>query len=314
MTDERKILFMGSPDFAVESLKTLVENGYRVVGVFSQPDKPKGRGHETLPTPVKAYALSAGIPVYTPQTLRDGSAEPILKELDPDLIVVVAYGKILPAYVLEYPKYGCLNIHGSLLPMYRGASPINFALIRGEKETGVTSMLMDEGVDTGDMLLKRACPIEENDDFGTLHDKLAALGASLLLETVAGLFAGTLTPQKQEGETFYAPLIDNTVRKLDFSLTTEELLHKIRGLSPVPTAFTTLGGKMLKVYAAADGGNGDLASFPAGTLLSAKELRLRTADGSILLTDVAPEGKRRMEGKAFMAGLRLSDPTSLKAE
>ena len=303
------ILFMGSPDFAAESLKALVEGGYNVTGVVSQPDKPRGRGHAMSPTAVKAYALTQGLPVYTPDTLKNGELQPILDGHKPDIIIVVAYGKILPEYVLSYPQYGCVNIHASLLPMYRGASPINFVIVKGEKETGITSMLMDKGLDTGDMLIKRSVEITDTDNAGTLHDKLAALGAEVLKETVDGLFEGKIIPEKQSGDTCYAPLIDNAMRKLDLSASTEEIYNKIRGFSPFPTAYTTLDGKIIKVYdSVRTEMRPEWENAVSGTLLSAKTLTVRTGDGAITFTDIAPEGKKRMQGDAFMAGLRISDP------
>ncbi len=303
---------MGSPDFAAESLKALVEGGYNVTGVVSQPDKPRGRGHAMSPTAVKAYALTQGIPVYTPDTLKNGELQPILDEHKPDIIIVVAYGKILPEYVLNYPKYGCVNIHASLLPMYRGASPINYVIVRGEKETGITSMLMDKGLDTGDMLIKRSVEITDTDNAGTLHDKLAAVGAEVLKETVDGLFEGKIIPEKQVGETCYAPLIDNQMRKIEFSASTEEIYNKIRGFSPFPTAYTTLDGKIIKVYGSvrAEMSPQWEGALP-GTLLSVKTLTVKTGDGAITLTDIAPEGKKRMPGEAFMAGLRVSEPSEI---
>ena len=303
---------MGSPDFAAESLKALVEGGYNVTGVVSQPDKPRGRGHAMSPTAVKAYAITQDIPVYTPDTLKNGELQPILDEHKPDIIIVVAYGKILPEYVLNYPKYGCVNIHASLLPMYRGASPINYVIVRGEKETGITSMLMDKGLDTGDMLIKRSVEITDTDNAGTLHDKLAAVGAEVLKETVDGLFEGKIIPEKQVGETCYAPLIDNQMRKIEFSASTEEIYNKIRGFSPFPTAYTTLDGKIIKVYGSvrAEMSPQWEGALP-GTLLSVKTLTVKTGDGAITLTDIAPEGKKRMPGEAFMAGLRVSEPSEI---
>lgn len=309
------ILFMGSPDFAAESLKALVEGGYNVTGVVSQPDKPRGRGHSLSPTAVKAYALTQNIPVYTPPTLKNGELQEILDLHKPELIVVVAYGKILPEYVLNYPKYGCINIHASLLPMYRGASPINFVIVKGEKVTGITSMLMDKGLDTGDMLIKREVEIEDTDNVGILHDKLAVVGAEVLKETVDGLLAGTIVPEKQIGETCYAPLIDNDMRKLDMFDLTGNIYNKIRGFSPFPTAFTTYCGKIIKVYASVKAEvRPEWEGLKPGTLLSSKTFTVKTGDGAITFTDIAPEGKKRMTGDAFMAGLRLSDPYTEKLD
>lgn len=299
-----RVLFMGSPDFSVLALKKLVEDSQiDVVGVITQEDKPKGRGYEMTPTPVKAYAVSVNIPVFTPHSLRENAIADLLCEINPDVIAVVAYGKILPDYVLDYPRYGCVNIHASLLPKYRGASPINFAIINGEKETGVTSMLMDSGLDTGDMLLKAVVPIDDNDDVGLLHDKLSQTGADLLIKTLYGLVDGTVIPQKQEGETFYAPLIGNEIKHINFGYSSTAVRNLIRGLSPVPTAFTELNGKRIKVFSC-DIIDLKSSSLP-GTLLSKEELIVKTADGAVRLTQIAPEGKRRMSDREFMRGMRL---------
>lgn len=307
MSDKR-ILFFGSPDFAVAHLSVLMESGFNIVGVVSQQDKPKGRGYSLIPTAVKEFALSRGLPVYTPVTLRDGAFEAQLKEIDPDLIVVVAYGKILPQYILSYPEYGCVNVHASLLPKYRGAAPINYAIMDGEEKTGITTMLMDIGLDTGDILIQREIDIDKEDDAGALYDKLAVLGREVLVETVNGLFDGTVKPVKQEGETCYASLIDNRIKRIDFNDTSINVYNKIRGLSPNPTAFTSLNGKNIKVFKSEIADDFESDEIP-GTLISAKELVIKTADGAIKLTEIAPEGKRRMSGKDFMLGLRVGTET-----
>lgn len=296
-----KILFMGSPDFAVESLKMLVSSGHEIVGVVSQPDKPKGRGYTLVPTAVKDYALSAGLRVETPETLKNEALLPLLEEWKPDCIVVVAYGKILPEYILSYPKYGCVNVHASLLPLYRGAAPINFVLINGENETGVTTMKMDKGLDTGDMLLKKSTEITPEDNAETLHDRLANIGAEVLSETLEKLEQGTLVPEKQTGETCYAPLIGNAVKKVDFAQDAQSIVNRIRGLSPFPTAFASAAEK-IKLYQAKALDSG--ANLPAGSLLSEKELLIKAGKGAVLVDLLAPEGKKKMSGEDFLRGIR----------
>lgn len=297
-----KILFMGTSPFAVKSLEALQGAGIPVNCIVTQPDRPKGRGYKMAITPVKEYALANGYRVETPETLKEGALQPLLDEICPDLIIVVAYGKILPKYVLEYPKLGCVNVHGSLLPMYRGAAPVNHVLMDGCAETGVTTMYMDEGLDTGDMILRRATPILPEDDFGTLHDRLAAMGGELLLETVSLIAAGTAPRIPQEGETCYASMIDKEIRRLDFSQTKDALFNRIRGLAPEPGAFAFCGGKMIKVFSSEPVcGEWDA---PVGTIVDRKHLIVRVADGGLRLTSVQPEGKKPMSGESFCAGNR----------
>ena len=232
-----RIVFMGTPDFALFSLRALCEAGEQVVGVVTQPDKPKGRGYALLPPPVKVYAMERGIPVFQPATLKNGAFDETLAGLSPDVIVVAAYGKILPASVLHYPRFGCVNVHGSLLPRYRGAAPMQRAILEGCAETGVTTMLMDEGLDTGDMLLSRTVAIGENDTFEDIHDRLGAVGAALLLETLHGLETGAVKPQKQpaEGAT-YAAKIEKADCELRFGDNARAVHDRIRALSPMPLA------------------------------------------------------------------------------
>lgn len=297
-----RVLFMGSPDFAVKCLEALLSSSHEVVGVVSQPDKPKGRDKALMPTAVKTFALEKGLEVYTPDKIKNGELTELLEETVPDCIVVVAYGKILPSDILSFPKYGCVNIHGSLLPKYRGAAPIQFALLNGERVTGVTSILMDEGIDTGDMLLKTEVAVSEEDNFETLHDKLAEAGAKNLVRTLDGLETGVITPVKQEGESCYASLIDKELRKIDFSSRTEDIYNKIRAFSPVPTAFATLSGKIFKIYSAVKA-DGDFSGEP-GDVLSEECLLVKTSDGVLRFTEIAPEGKRRMTDEEYMRGLQ----------
>ena len=297
-----KILFMGTSSFAVESLKALIENGFTVCGVVTQPDRPKGRGYRMVPTPVKEYALSQGCPVQTPETLKNDALTPLLREWDPDVIVVAAYGKILPPSVLDYPPLGCINVHGSLLPRWRGAAPINHAIMAGDKETGITTMYMDAGLDTGDMILRRATPIGPEENFGSLHDRLAVIGGELLVETLRLVEQGKAPREKQTGETCYASMITKETRRVDFSRTVREICDQVRGLAPDPGAFAFCGGKNVKILAAqpADG----VEDAPCGTVTDPKRRVVRAADGGVRLTLVQPEGKKPMSGESFCMGNR----------
>ena len=303
---------MGTPDFAVFSLKSLCDNGYTPMAVLCQPDKPKGRGNKMLPPPVKAFAMEKGITVYQPKTLRDDEFDALLRELDPEVIVVVAYGKILPKNVLDYPRYGCVNVHGSLLPKYRGAAPMQRAIMDGESVTGITTMLMNEGLDTGDMLLTSELPLLEAYNFEDVHDKLAEMGADLLLETLKGLEDGTVTPtpQPSDGAT-YASKIEKAELFCDFSMPARDMHNKIRGLSPVPLAYTVnAAGQRIKLVFASvvreDGVNAD-----CGKVLSLSDkgdgaIVVACAQGTIAITSVVPEGKGRMTAAEFIRGRKIS--------
>ena len=303
-----KILFMGTPDFAEACLKALVENGRNVVGVITQPDKQKGRGMQVQYCNVKRYALEKSLPVYQPETLKDEAILPLLKELCPDVIVVVAYGKILPEYVLEFPEYGCINVHGSLLPEYRGAAPIQRAVIDGKRVTGVTTMYMDKGLDTGDMLLKREYEIGENINTGKAFDDLANIGAELLLETLDGLEKGTVTPEKQDGsKATYAEKILKSECAVSFDETAQTVHNKIRGLYPFPGAFCYHDGKMLKlcesrIYKenAPEGKAGEVVG------LSKEGILVKCSDGAVLLTMVKPEGKGIMNAIDLINGRKIA--------
>ena len=305
-----RIIFMGTPDFAVPSLRALCEAGENVVAVITQPDKPRGRGYVLTPTPVKAYALERGIPVYQPETLRGGAFDDTLRTLAPDLIIVVAYGKILPLSVLSCPPLGCINVHGSLLPALRGAAPMQRAIMDGHPVTGVTTMYMAEGLDTGDMLLREEIEILTDDNFETIHDKLAEAGARTLLATLAALRDGTLVAIPQDnGAATYAAKIEKEDRLLDFSRDAEAVHNLIRGLSPIPLAFThTPDGKLLKVPAARvarPAADGSLAA--PGTVLSLEGgIEVACDRGSVLLTTVTPEGKSRMSAADYVRGRKLS--------
>ena len=312
-----KILFMGTPDFALFSIKALVESGEELIGVVTQPDQPKGRGYVLTPPPVKVYAMEQGIPVYQPETLKDDAFYDLLCQLDPELIVVTAYGKILPQRVLDYPKHGCVNVHGSLLPEYRGAAPMQRAIMDGKKVTGVTTMMMDRGLDTGDMLLRAEFPIEETDNFETVHDKMGLCGVDVLLKTVAAIKDGSLVRTPQNGDlATYAAKIEKADCVLDFSRRAEELHDQIRGLSPFPLAFTrTADGKMLKVTEArvekregVQGEAGKVLSLDGGCVTIA------CGEGSISLLGVLPEGKGRMTASAWINGRKVQVGDVLSAE
>lgn len=303
-----RVLFMGTPDFALFTLKALVEAGADVVGVVTQPDKPKGRGYELQPPPVKVYATEQGIPVYQPATLKNGAFDAELASVDPDVIVVVAYGKILPLSVLEYPRLGCVNVHGSLLPQYRGAAPMQRAIMEGNAETGVTTMRMAEGLDTGDMLLRAAVPIGENDNFEDIHDKLGTVGAALLIDTLKALRDGTVTPVPQDhAAATYAAKIEKKDCLIDFTKDAHTVHNTVRGLSPVPLSFThTPDGKLLKVVETRVGKASDVIAAP-GTVLSLDgTVEVACGVGSVLLTRVLPEGKGRMSAADYIRGRRLA--------
>ncbi len=303
-----RILFMGTPDFALFTLKALVEAGENVVGVVTQPDKPKGRGYALMPPPVKVYAAERGLPVYQPATLKDGAFDAELAALAPDVIVVVAFGKILPRSVLEFPEYGCINVHGSLLPAYRGAAPMQRAIMEGCAVTGITTMQMDVGLDTGDMLLKTEIAIGEDDNFEDIHDRLGAAGAALLLDTLAALRAGNLKPQPQENEkATYAAKIEKSDCLIDFGEPAPAVHDRIRGLSPIPLAFTrTPDGKLLKVSKAKVGKRGGFCGKPGEVLSLEGEIEIACGEGTVCLLAVLPEGKGRMPAADYIRGRKLT--------
>ena len=304
-----KIVFMGTPDFAVPCLDALIKAGHDVAAVYTQPDKPKNRGHKMMFTPVKECALKYDIPVYLPLSLRKGRSDDAeeavnaLRDIAPDCIVVVAYGQILPKEVLDIPKYGCVNVHASLLPAYRGAAPIQHCIIDGEKESGVTTMYMAEGLDTGDMILVDKIPIGERMTASELHDALSEMGAALIVKTLAEIEAGTAqrVPQTDEN-TCYASMISKEMCRIDFSKSINDVYNFIRGMSASPCAFTTLGGKRFKVYFAE---KTDIKTdLPAGT---AADDRLGISCGGYVLrlTDVQAEGGKRMSADDFLRGKKV---------
>lgn len=306
---------MGTPDFAIPTLKALFESGEEIVGVITQPDKPKGRGYTLTPPPVKAWALEKGLEVYQPATLKDEAFAELLDRLAPELIVVVAFGKILPKSVLDYPKYGCINVHGSLLPKYRGAAPMQRAIIDGEKVTGVTIMYMDVGLDTGDMLYKSEVDIVEDDNFEDIHDKLAACGADALIKTVELLKNGKAVREKQDDAlSTYAAKIEKADCLLDFTKSAEELHDLIRGLSPIPLSFThTQDGKLLKVTSARVADRDAFLNKTAGEVVSLDgEIVVACGKGKIAITGVLPEGKGRMSAADFIRGRKINVGDILK--
>ncbi len=293
---------MGTPDFSVPCLEALIKNE-EVVGVFTQPDKPKGRGYELTPPPVKVCAEKYGIPVFQLKSMRDGKALEIINSLEAELIIVVAFGKILPKEILESVKYGCVNIHASLLPRLRGSAPIQWSIINGEKETGVTSMQMDEGIDTGDFYIKKALPITENMNAGELHDTLSVLGAEVLTETVKLLKVGKLIPQKQDDAlSNYAPMLSKELCPIDFSNSAQNIHNKIRGLYPWSVATTKLFGKVLKIH---ESRLSDIKTeSKAGEVISTENgICVACGDGNtIIFTEIQLEGKKRMSYSDFLRG------------
>lgn len=302
---------MGTPEFARESLKILYEAGYNIVACFTNPDKPSGRGMKIKYSAVKEYALEKNIPIYQPKKLRNNE-EIIekLKELKPDFIAVVAYGKILPKEILDIPKYGCVNVHGSLLPKYRGAAPMQWALINGEEKTGITTMFMDVRMDTGDMLLKEELEIKDDYNLEDLHDKLMVIGGNLLVKTLDKIVDGTIKREKQPQEGTYAPMITKEMTKIDFNKNARDIFNFVRGLSPFPGTYMQLDdGRKFKVYDVEYVQDSNINSeiHPGDILLMSKnELYIRCKDGYISIKTIQPENSKRMDVKAFMAGNRLN--------
>ena len=308
-----RIVFMGTPDFSVPALEALVEGGHEVVAAITQPDKPKGRGKAVLMTPVKEKAMELGIPVYQPVKVREPEFVEKLRQMEPDAIVVVAFGQILPKSILEIPRYGCVNIHASLLPKYRGAAPIQWAVIDGERESGVTTMFMNEGLDTGDMLEKEAVTLDPKETGGSLHDKLSAIGGRLILSTLKGLEDGTLkgTPQTDEG-TCYAKMLKKSLGDIDWTMDAAAIERLIRGLNPWPSAYTCLHGKTLKIW------EGDVLEreygVEPGTVAEVAKDRLvvQTGQGSLAIRSLQLEGKKRMDAGDFLRGYAVEAGTRLE--
>ena len=297
-----RILFMGTPDFAAVSLRRLVEDGHTVCGVFTQPDKPRNRNKVTF-SPVKEYALSQGLTVYQPVKLRDGTALELIRSLAPEIIVVAAYGRILPREILDEPPLGCVNVHASLLPKYRGAAPINWAMINGEKETGISIMYMAEALDAGDVIHTVKTPIAPEEDLPALWNRLAELGAQALAETLPAIAAGTAvrTPQDERLAT-YAPMLSRELSPIDWSRPAAAIRNQVRGLIPWPCAAAEIAGSRFKIYKTAPGGS--TAQAP-GTLLSAGKQGIEVACGggqSLFITELQAEGGKRMSAAAYLLG------------
>lgn len=300
-----KIIFMGTPDFAAASLEDLIASRHEIQAVVTQPDKPKGRKGELTPSPVKVIAKREGIKVYQPLKVRDEEFVKTLRAYNPDVMVVVAFGQIIPLSILKMPKYGCVNIHGSLLPKYRGAAPIQWAVLDGEKETGITTILMDEGIDTGDILLKKTIKIDADETSGSLFDKLMALGAKTILETLDELEKGSLTPTKQgESPTAYAKMLTKAMGLIDFTRSAKELDCFVRGMDPWPSAYTLLAGKTLKLWKVrvVEG------SGKAGSVIEIgkESFTIACGEGAIEVLEVQLEGKKRMSAGDFLKGSSLN--------
>lgn len=301
-----KVIFMGTPDFSTGVLESIIKAGHEVTAVVTQPDKPKGRGHEMQFTPVKETALKHGLTVLQPKRVKAPEVIEELEKIPADIIVVVAFGQIIPKSILEMKKFGCINVHASLLPAYRGAAPIQWAVVDGLKETGVTIMQMDEGLDTGDMLTKVVVPLDEKETGGSLFDKLSIAGAKLCVETMELIEKGEVTPEKQgETTTEYAKMITKDLGRIDFSKSAIEIERLIRGFNPWPSAYTKLGGKTLKIWAADvleeeyEGAAGEIIK------VSKNEIYVKTGKGTLSLKEIQLEGKKRMTADAFLRGYQL---------
>ena len=303
-----KIIFMGTPDFSVGTLEALVDAGHEVVLVVTQPDKPKGRGKEMQFTPVKECAMKYQIPVYQPKRIREAECIETLRQYQADIMVVVAFGQILPKEILDMTPYGCVNVHASLLPKYRGAAPIQWAIIDGEAVTGVTTMQMDEGLDTGDMLLKTEVVMEEKETGGSLHDKLAETGAKLCVETLIGLEHGEITPIPQgETTTSYAKMLDKQLGEIDWHKSAVEIERLIRGLNPWPSAYTNWNGKVMKIWDATVV-NQTTDAIP-GTIAKVEKDKffVQTGAGLLEICELQIPGKKRMDAGAFMRGYQIKE-------
>ncbi len=303
-----RIVFMGTPDFAVPSLEALLKSEETVVGVVTQPDRPKGRGQALAPSPVKLVCQREGLPVLQPLKMKDPAFLQALKEWQPDVIVVAAFGRILPSVILSLPPKGCINVHASLLPKYRGAGPIQWAIINGERETGITTMLMDEGMDTGAILLQETVPIEPDDTAGTLSAKLAQVGARLLVDTLCRLKAGTLVPSPQDhAQATMAPPLKKEDGLIDWSRPAVDIANRVRGLAPWPGAYTFAGDTLWKIWKAAPT-DGPIDKALPGTVIGlAKDaILVATGNGLLSITEIQPANSRRMTAAEFLAGHRLS--------
>ena len=308
-----RMVFMGTPDFAVSSLERLIADGHDIVGVFTQPDKPQGRKMKLTPPPVKQLALTHNIPVFQPDTFKNESQLALLQELDPEVIVVVAYGKLLPGYVLDLPKYGCINVHGSLLPKYRGAAPVQWMVLNGETTAGVTTMYMDRGLDTGDILLVSETEVGGNETAGELFDRLSAMGADLISETIKRLPEGIGRKPQDDSQSTYVSVLDKRMSVVDWSKSAQEVHNLIRGLDPWPVAVTTRGEVRLKLFQSRL--TGKATSLPAGSVTEAdpkKGLFVACGDGQVLqITEIQMVGKKRMSAGDYLRGHGIEPGTVL---
>lgn len=307
-----RIVFMGTPDFAVDCLETLANSEHDVVAVFSQPDKPQGRKQIMTAPEVKVCAEKYNIPVYQPTTLKDGSSTQLLTQLSPELIVVVAYGKLIPQEILDIPQYGCVNVHASLLPKLRGAAPIQWSVINGEKVTGVTTMQLDAGLDTGDILLVKETEIGENETSGELFDRLKVLGSEVLMETIDAMLKGELHPIKQDdSQSTYASMLNKSISPIDWSKSASQVHNHIRGLEPWPVATTEINGKPVKVFGSR---LGKPCGKAAGEVIDAdKQLEVCCGDGnSVIITQLQAQGKNKLSSADFLRGFKIEKGTVLK--
>lgn len=306
------ILFMGTPDFALSSIKALCESGHTVMGAVTQPDKPKGRGNKMSAPPVKEYALEHNIKVYQPNTLKNGELQEVLDELKPEVIVVAAYGKILPKYVIDYPKYGCINVHASLLPKYRGAAPIQYSVLNGDEKTGVTVMQMDYGLDTGDIITAKETPIGEYETSGELFDRLALLGGEVLLEALELIESGKAVRVKQGEDFTYASMIRKDMAKIDWNKPVREISNLVRGMNPWPVAFTSYKGEVMKIIEARinegeyDGQNGEVIGYEKG-----KGLLIKCTGGALAVTRVQFTGGKKLAVEDYLRGHTIEAGTVL---
>jgi methionyl-tRNA formyltransferase len=306
------ILFMGTPAFALSSLQMLHAQKYPIIGVVSQPDRPQGRGLKEVAPPVKILAQKIGLPVFQPPNVKDQSFIELFQKLNPEMVVVAAFGQILPKVIIDFPPLGCLNIHPSLLPKYRGAAPINWPIIRGEIKTGVTIMLMDEGMDSGDIILQNETTIDANEDYGQLHDRLASIGASLLTEAIEQMIAGKALRKPQDSTLVtYAPRLTKKTGQINWQANVFDIVNLIRGLSPTPAAYTFLDGQVLKIFVAEANQNKVLETPGTIGADTARGLPVVAADGYVILKEVQLGGKKKMPVKEFLRGYRLNRQTVL---
>lgn len=308
-----RIVFMGTPDFSVPTLEALVKAGHEVTGVVTQPDKPKGRGKAVLMTPVKEKAIALGIPVYQPVRAREEAFVQLLRDLNPDAMVVIAFGQILPKSILDIPRYGCINIHASLLPRYRGAAPLQWVVLDGETETGITTMMMDVGMDTGDMLEKLVVPMDAKETYGSIHDKLSELGGDLILSTLEKIQAGTIirTPQTEE-EATYTKKITKAMGDIHWSMDAAAIERLIRGLNPWPSAYTSWNGKTIKIWEADVLAEEYPGSFGEIVMVDKTSVLVKTGKGTLSLKSLQLQGKKRMDTDAFLRGYQMDKGTILK--